>query len=324
MRCLLTACLIVATGGLSFAAEKPTRGTVRFEPQAAEAEIPEPFRQKAHAFEFEQTAYSNILEGLPISTVTFPSPLRTPQPANNTVHCEYFEAKQPGRRPTVIVLHILGGDFELSRVCCRAMAVTGTHALFIKLPYYGPRRTPGDSTRMISTDIEQTVQGMRQAVLDIRRAVTWLESRAEVDVERIGITGISLGGIVAALSASVEPRFDRACFVLAGGDIARVAWESRELDRVRKRWQDGGLDRDAAIRVLSVIDPITYASRLKGRRVLMLNARYDKVIPPACTTALWEAAGRPPIEWWNAGHYTAALYLPVGLLRMAEFFRAEE
>ena len=33
-----------------------------------------------------------------ISLVTFPSPVETPHPANNTVHCEYFRPLAAGRR----------------------------------------------------------------------------------------------------------------------------------------------------------------------------------------------------------------------------------
>ena len=55
----------------------------------------------------------------------------------------------------------------------------------------------------------------------------------------------------------------------------------------------------------------------------MLNARNDKVIPPDCTTALWEAAGKPEIEWWDADHYSAIWYLPKALVRMVDFFQPD-
>jgi dipeptidyl aminopeptidase/acylaminoacyl peptidase len=60
---------------------------------------------------------------------------------------------------------------------------------------------------------------MKQAVLDIRHAAAWLAARDEVDPELLGIFGISLGGITSALSATIEPRFTKACFMLAG-DVA--------------------------------------------------------------------------------------------------------
>ena len=47
---------------------------------------------------------------------------------------------------------------------------------------------------------------MTQAVLDIRRATAWLADRPEVDAERLGIFGVSLGGITAARSLQPPSR----------------------------------------------------------------------------------------------------------------------
>ena len=165
---------------------------------------------------------------------------------------------------------------------------------------------------------------MRQAVLDIRRGAAWIAAREEIDDQQLGISGISLGGLVAALAASAEPRFQKTCLVLTGGNLEKIIRESSETDRdptatgpvepsSRSKWPNGS----------GPIDPLTYAPLLQGRRVLMLNARHDKVIPPACTQAFWQAAGRPEIEWWDADHYSAIWYLPRALSRMVDFFRPE-
>ena len=92
-------------------------------------------------------------------------------------------------------------------------------ALFVKMPYYGERRQPGSSARMVSTNPEETVRGMTQAVKDIRYAAAWLSAQEEVDSSAIGVFGISLGGITASLAATAEPRFTKICPVLAGGDL---------------------------------------------------------------------------------------------------------
>ena len=295
-------------------------GQVDFRPGDGEATLPERFRLQPHTFPFWQTAEGTFLGKVRVSKVLFPSPVATPHELNNTVHCEYFSPIGEGQRPGVIVLHILGGDFELSRVICRTLATSGTGALFVKMPYYGPRRDRESGREMVSEDPQQTVEGMTQAVLDIRRAAAWLHSRDEIDPDRLGIVGISLGGIVSSLTAALEPRFSRVCLVLAGGDFGRVAFESAELAKLRRDWDAKGITIDDVRETLKPIDPITYAHRLQNRKVLMMNAKTDKVIPRACTEALWEKIGKPEIIWWDAGHYSAVLYLPSGLGRMAVFF----
>ncbi len=255
--------------------------------------------------------------------VTFPSPVVTPHPNNNTVHCEYFCPTSGGKHPGVIVLHILGGDFDLARLFCRALASDGTAALFLKMPYYGERQQPGSAARMISLDPEETVRGMTQAVLDIRRAAAWLAAREEVEPTQLGIMGISLGGITAALATSLEPRLSKACLILSGGDIGEVAWTSRELEPLRKAWTAKGGTRESLVEALRPVDPVTYARPSSGRTILMLNASRDEVVPPECTRSLWRAFGEPEIIWWDAGHYSAVRYIFEGLGNTVRFFRSQ-
>src|SRR5262245_11598750 len=213
--------LCAAAGG-----EEPVteRGTVHFLPTPAESELAVRFRLKEHSFDWQAQRMVTVTDHLEVWNVTFPSPVVTPHAANNTVHCEYFQPRCPGKRPAVIVLHILGGDFPLSRLFCNSLAQHGVAAIFVKLPYYGPRREPGVSRKMVSPDPRETLEGMTQSILDIRRATAWLAARPEVDDQQLGIFGISLGGITSSLAAGVEPRLQNVCTLLAGGDISRVAW----------------------------------------------------------------------------------------------------
>jgi dienelactone hydrolase len=303
------------------------RGNVKYTPPANEDNVPPRFRLPANSFSFEQRRLTEDTARVEIFRVTFPSPVKTPHDANNTVHCEYFRPKlEPGgnkKMPGVVVLHILGGDFPLSRLFASALAQKGCAALFVKMPYYGPRRPPGTSLRMVSrTDPEATVAGMTQAVLDVRRAAAWLAAQDEVDPKRLGVFGISLGGITASLAATAEPRFTKICPMLAGGDIARVTWESRELARVRDHWTGQGKTKEQLFDLLKVIDPVTYAANVRGREILMLNASRDEVIPRACTESLWNAFGRPRIVWYDAGHISALRYLLEGITEVTNFFKS--
>jgi cephalosporin-C deacetylase-like acetyl esterase len=225
-----------------------------------------------------------------------------------------------------VVLHILGGEFALSETIAAALAQKGVAALFIKLPYYGERRDPKSPRRMIERDPHHTVAGMTQGVLDIRRARQWLSVRDEVNPERIGLTGISLGGIMTALAGSVDPQFERVAIYLAGGHLAESIWERDHPDaeRFRRNWEADGGTRESFLQTLHIVDPATYAARLRGRRVLMVASRHDEVIPPSSTVALWDAIDREPeLVWLDAGHVTASRYFFRELLRMQDFFQPE-
>ncbi len=313
----------VAQLGVCRAQSAATSGVAQFVPAQDEASLPPRFRLDHHTFRYQQQPLETSLPGVRLSAVTFPSPVETPHERNNTVHCEFFCPSSPGKKPGVIVLHILGGDFDLSRIFCRTLAVNGVAALFLKMPYYGERRQPGTPARMISLDPRETVQGMTQAVLDVRRGAAWLAAQEQIDSRQLGIMGISLGGITGALAAGIEPRFTKVCLILAGGDMGEVAWTSTEMEPLRRHWAEAGGNKEELFAALKVVDPVTYVRPLAGRKVLMLNASHDEVIPPACTLALWRAFGQPEIVWWDAGHYSAVRYIFQGMARTVRFFQPD-
>jgi len=304
----------------------PVEGTVRFAPAAAEDQVPERFQLKAHEFDF-RTKTVRTVGKTRFLRVTFPSPVKTDVEENNTVYGEYFQPAGPGPFPACVVLHILGGDFVLAETVASHLAARGIAALFVKMPYYGPRRGKNSPKRMISEDPRESVAGMTQGVLDIRRATAWLAERSEVDPTRLGITGISLGGIMSALAASGEPRLNNVAVVLGGGNFADFLW-ANETDRAKKfreRWLAAGETQESFREVLSTIDPVTYGHLLKGRRVLMIAGSNDEIITPASTKALWESIGREPeLVWLDGGHYTAIRYLPQELVRLDLFFNGRK
>lgn len=308
--------------------ERPVRrGEIHFQPTEREGTtVPKPFRLEAKTFSFEQKPQLSISDEVKLSLVTFPSPVETKYESNNTVHCEYYCPATPGKHPACVVLHILGGDFPLARTFATALAHHGVAALFVIMPYYGPRRPADANIRMISNDPHQTVEGMTQAVKDIRYAAAWLAEQPEVDKDQIGVFGISLGGITAALAGAAEPRFCKICPVLAGGGIAGVIWDSTEPHAVdaRKRWLASGGTRESLVELLKTVDPANYGECVRGRQVMMLNASHDEVIPKKCTDALWQAFGKPPIFWYNAGHYSAAWHIADAVGKVTAFFEEKK
>jgi dienelactone hydrolase len=223
----------------------------------------------------------------------------------------------------VVALPLPGSDFPLSRYLAARLAERGVAALFVKLPYYGERRPAGGTQRFLSTDLERSVLAMRQGVCDVRRAAAWLASRPEVDRDRIGVTGISLGGIVAAVAAEVDPSIQSAALLLAGGRLADILWTMPEAARYRAQWIEAGRTKEDLETITAPFDPLTYAQGLIGKRVMMIAGNVDEVIPPASAHALWDAAGRPPIRWFDCGHYSAVGFLLPAVRQTVDFFAAD-
>ena len=317
---MTVACFVIAVVALQ-AVEK---GEVSFRPSPAEVDVPELFRLPVATFEYE---LEPVLDraGYSVAKLRFPSPIESPDLANNTVHGEYFGPKGGGRRPAVVVLHILGADFALSRYYCARLADRGVAALFIKLPYYGERRSSTGKERFLSTDVGRSTLSMRQGVCDVRRAAAWLATRPDVDPSKLGVTGISLGGITSALAAAVDPTLNSGVFVLAGGGLDEILWEMDEPEarQYRRQWLASGRTKADLTALTKPLDPLTYANRLVGKRLLLMAGNVDEVVPPSAARALWDASGKPPIRWFDCGHYSAAGYLLPALREAVDFFADE-
>lgn len=312
----LAAALLMFPGGIE-------RGTTAFRPGPEEGQVPESFRLGPADFAWELEPVLTTPR-YTVARLRFPSPITTPEPENNVVHAEYFQPTGPGpKRPGVVVLHILGADFPLSRYMAARLADRGVAALFVQLPYYGNRRPAEGApsrSRFLSADIPRTVTAMRQGICDVRRAAAWLAARPEIDPNRLGATGISLGGIVSSVAVAVDPAIREGAFLLAGGDLSRILWEMPEGKAFRAWWTQSGRTRQDLKALCDPFDPLAYAGRLKAKRVFMLAGSVDEVIPPECARALWEAAGRPPICWYDCGHYSAVGFLLPGIRRTVDFF----
>ena len=69
-------------------------------------------------------------------------------------------------------------------------------------------------------------------------------------------------------------------------------------------------------------DPLTFASYLRGRPLLMINAIWDEVFPRPAILDFWEASGKPQLVWLPAGHVTLWLWYPLISWRITRFLRA--
>lgn len=323
--------LVLASTLLAPAASAPDavasleKGVVHFEPIGDQKNIPERYRLAAHSFDFELQKKRDLpLSNIEIHQLRFPSPVTTDCPENNTVWAEYYRPMGPGPFPGVIVLDITAGNQDLSRLISNCLAQNKIAALFVQMAYYGPRRPPGSKRRMMSTNFVQTLDNVKQTVLDVRCATSWLAARPEVDAGRLGIHGTSLGSMVGALTAEMEPRLGHVCVLLGGGGLVDAYYDHPRAAPYRKFWEAVGGNKEQIKRVLAPIDPITCAQNLKDRKVLIIAGKLDDIVPPKATEALWKAAGEPRLVWFNCSHYGAALFIGPIMEQVVKHFQVEK
>jgi dienelactone hydrolase len=289
------------------------KGTARFRPIGDQVQIPERYRLADHTFAWEMEPKLELAS----------TPVTTEHKENNTVHAEYYRPKGDGPFPAVIVLDVTAGDQNLSRIIATHLANKGIAALFVQMAYYGPRRPADSDLRLLSPDVPRTLAAIRQTVLDLRCAAAWLEQRKEIDSNQLGILGTSLGSFIGTLTAEMEPRLRRVVVLLGGGGLVDAYYDDPRGAPMRKLWEALGGTKERMKEIIAPVDPLTCAANLKDRKVLIIAAKRDDIVPPRCTEALWEATGKQKIVWYNCTHYGAALYILPALDHVVQHFRAE-
>jgi dienelactone hydrolase len=317
---------LVVVLGCSCAAARAAaeKGTVHFRPVGDQHEVPERYRLGEHTFPYE-LALKTPLPGLDVDVfvLRFPSPVESPVPQNNTVYAEYYRPRGPGPFPGVIVLDVTAGDQSLSRSIATHLAQNGIAGLFVQMAYYGPRRPPGSKLRLLSPDVHQSLEGIRQTVLDLRRAAAWMAGRPELDGKRLGVLGTSLGSFVAALAGEMEPRLGRVAVLLGGGGLVDAYYDDPRGQLFRALYERLGGSKEKLARLIAPADPLTCAANLKDRKLLMLAARRDDVVPPRMAEALWRASGRQKIVWYDCTHLGAVVYIVPAFAEIVNHFGAD-
>ena len=211
--------------------------------------------------------------------VRFPSASRTPHPDNDTVHARYFPAsfRSGETRRAVVVLPHWNADPGSHVALAGLLARFGISAVRLSLPYHDARMPPElhRADYIVSANVGRTAQVCRQAVLDTRRAVDWLESRG---YERIGVLGTSLGSCLAMLAAAHDARISAAALNHISPYFADVVWEGLSTAHVRAGLE-GSIDLEVLRDVWLPISPAPFLDRMRGTRTLLVYARYDLSFP---------------------------------------------
>ena len=317
---VLLGCLLAAPVSAEELERKAETGTVHFVP--APGKVPSYHQLDEHTFPFEVKPRTELpVAGITISDLKFPSPVESPHEQNNTVYAEYYRPKGKGPFPAVIVLDILDGGEIVPRTQAGMLAQNGIAALHVKMAYYGARRPPDKSARLISPNLLQTLSAVRQTVLDCRRATAWLESRPEIDANKLGIMGTSLGSFLAALTAESEPKISKVALLYGGGGFVEGYCDHPKAKQVVENFAKIGITKDLMKQAIAHADPITCAANLKGRDVLIIAAKRDDVVPPKMAEAMWEACGKPKIVWYDTTHYGAVLFVLPAMKQVLTHFQ---
>lgn len=242
--------------------------------------------------------------------LTFTSPLAGSYPKNNTVHALYFPVQSDGR--VVLVLPQWNSDIEGHQSLCRMLNYFGLSALRLSLPYHD-LRMPDELERadyMLSPNLGRTLQAVRQAVIDSRAALDWLEAQG---YGKFAILGTSLGSCVALIALAHDRRLKLSVQNHVSPYFADVVWEGISTQHVRKGLE-GNVTLEELRNIWMPISPKAYMKKLQGtgRRSLLVHALYDYSFLPRLSREVLRDYAELNIPHsictLPCGHYTSGVF----------------
>lgn len=185
--------------------------------------------------------------------------------------------------PLVVLQHGLTGnkDAGYMRGYTAELARQGYATLRIDAQYHGERAREEDKGKFMEIFYALLMDGgWVQTIADQRRGIDYCESRDEIDCERIGYIGISMGAMMGGTTSGVDERIDAAVLVIGG------AFGAQANERAYP------------------VDPATFIPLMSPRPVLMLNGKNDDLVKPASAERLFAAAKEPKrIVWYDTSHW---------------------
>ena len=243
----------------------------------------------------------------------FTSPIRTPYPEIDLVNARWYPAppdKQVGKpKQAIIVMPQWNADAFSHNALCALFNRFGISALRLSKPYHDIRR-PLELERSdyaVSSNLGRTIAACRQAVVDIRCCLDWLE---EQGYEQFGVLGTSLGSCYAFIAAAMDPRLQVCAFNHASMAFGDVVWTGQSTRHIREALEPV-MTQDQLRQIWATISPVSFMDRFAAttpRKALVVHATYDLTFLAGYSCGVLDNFRRYGVDFESrvlpCGHYT--------------------
>lgn len=251
---------------------------------------------------------------VPAKFLRFTSPMRTKYPENDLVNARWYPEpahKQTERkRQAIIVLPQWNADAFSHNALCSIFNRFGIAGLRLSKPYHDIRR-PAELERSdyaVSSNVGRTIAACRQAVVDIRACIDWLQAQG---YEQFGVLGTSLGSCYAFMAAAFDPRLQVCAFNHASTWFGDVVWTGQSTRHVRAAFEQNDFTQNDVRALFTGISPMSVMDRYaaeRSRQSLVIHATWDLTFLREFSLDVLENFRRRGVNYVSrvlpCGHYT--------------------
>ncbi|KGI70566.1 alpha/beta hydrolase family protein [Mycolicibacterium rufum] len=240
---------------------------------------------------------------------------------NNVVHAQHWR-HDDGPRPTLCLIHGFMGSAYLFNGLFFSLPWfyrSGYDVVLYTLPFHGRRAeqySPFSGHGYSAHGFAGFCEAMAQAVHDFRSVLDYLE---HTGVDRIALTGMSLGGYTAALLASVDDRIQAVIpnVPVVTPDRTVDEWFPANKVVALRNWL-AGTDSSLTEAATMYSSPLNYRPLPATDRRLIIAGLGDRLAPPVQAEMLWKHWDRCAFHWFP-GNHVLHVSQPDYLRRMTRF-----
>jgi dienelactone hydrolase len=208
----------------------------------------------------------------------------------------YQRTDLPGPKPAVVYYHGVVQRKEVyvdSHSLARSLADAGFVVVLPDAPGHGER--PAGATvvaRLRESLPREFCADIEQAADEAPALYDWLAARPEVDAQRMGVAGLSMGGFTAAVVGSrLRERLRAAVCIAGSADLVTCMAKTDSIAPGKWGPQDRSSDAQTRARIAR-IDPLHFPERFAPLPLLLLHGARDTWNPPQTSQRFAELLAR--------------------------------
>jgi len=238
-----------------------------------------------------------------VGSFSYRSPIISNDCCNDNVLGEVYLG-DTSRSPNVILVHgwRMSSTERLKKMFHNKMSELRWNMYYFPLPYHlnrMPKHSLYSGEFMISANIERTIQAIRQAILDLRALIQWIRSNKSGEIILIGL---SLGGMVTNLIATVEKEIDMLVSIFYGNELSHSIWNTEVGKFIKRDLQKHGVKYEELKGFWNILNPSNFTPKINLDNILLLSAVSDQYIDLKDADFLWESWGKPFRKLYDCGH----------------------
>lgn len=203
--------------------------------------------------------------------------------------------------PCVLQIHGLNGSksdwwredaFMKGNLITKGLLSSGISVLALDARFY--RKEKNDN---FSLKAQELPRMFIESVIDYRRAIDYLATHPKIDMNRLGVIGYSIGGVMTFVLSAVEPRIKVAAACVTP-NLQRLLMSRNHWNKEKKNQLIG-------------VNPYNFARFIKNLPFLMLMGRFDSYCTVEEANRLYNLveSSHKKIVFYNRGHLLPINYV---------------